>query len=93
MLGTGDRAEETDLAPALEVLTEQRVKQSRPQSRLLQGREMGAVLQGWGWGSRSAEGAPNPALAGGTLALQVTAEHSAQHMPGSRMGADRMPEQ
>lgn len=36
VLGTGDKAEnKTDLVPALEGLTEQREKQSRPQTRQL----------------------------------------------------------
>lgn len=41
---------------------------------------------------RGVQGAPNPALAGGTVALQLTAEHGAQHMLGSRMRADCMTE-
>ena len=46
MLGTGDKAEETDLAPALAGLTEQRPKQSRPPKQAIyKCQEMGAVLK------------------------------------------------
>lgn len=70
MLGTEDKAEEA-IWPLPSALEGQRGKQSRPHSRQLQCRETGAVPRGALGGGP--EGAPNPALAGGTMALQLTA--------------------
>lgn len=65
MLGTGDKAEETDLAPALAGLTEQRLKQSRPPKQAIyKCREMGAVLKAavGGGGFREHRGGTQPSF-------------------------------
>lgn len=66
------------LVPALQGLTEQRRKQSRPQTRL-QCRERRTepreVLGGW----EGLRGVPSPALAGGTVALLLAPEQSPVH--------------
>lgn len=83
-LGTGDKAEETGLAPALEGLHGAERDAEQTPSRQFQCREIGAVPRDTLGGSGSTEGAPNPALAGGTLAfypLQST-------VPSTRRGRD-----
>lgn len=90
-LGTGDKAENKTASPCPWGAhgAEKEAKQTPNQEMTMQGDEgcaKGAL--GGGGRLRGHRGGPSPALAGGTVALLLTAEHRAPSMLGSRVCAD-----